>query len=218
MKRLFLSGLAILTLSGCEGLFVDPQPLEERFPIQMQLGSVSADERRVLDKVDHAQLTFTRNDGTVRDTIFRVRNRDGVVHARAVLEGPEVSTPFTLDLELRAPLGRGVFGGQYSIRASPGFPLTLDLPVLPIVWSLAAEPFADFTAIGQEVPLGGAVVFATGDTIHRYEPEWMSEDPSIVEVTPQRTAVARAPGSTRLVISYEDKRFTRFVRVVIPNE
>jgi hypothetical protein len=107
--------------------------------------------------------------------------------------------------------GQTLFQGATTIQLHPGMRADVQLPVVAVPAGLVVpDSLRTFTTLGDSVKLGGAVVFATGDTVQGLQPSWTDDGKGLVSVV-NGFARARGEGSAVLTASYNG--FTRSTRV-----
>lgn len=198
------AALAGLTwISGCDALLVEPRVSPDPDVALSITASANAEDdfgdlTGVLAKIERVSFRFVTSD-TVRDTLVAARLVDGGLQARVTIHADEARGW----LEIRADLLGGpgsLFTGRALLETLPVVP-TVRMAITPVASTVIGGPTPSLlTALGDTASLDGAVIFATGDTIHGARIEWSSEDPSIMEVVGDR-AISRGNGRAMLTAS-----------------
>jgi hypothetical protein len=204
MRRAVVVVPALLAaLAACDALIVEP---DGEVPISVQLQieeSVDTTFARVLGKVQRARLSFDAEGFTLDTTVTVGLGADsagGVATARIALGLPRSAEVVTVRAEL--VLHNWVLFVADGVL-TPGQPDAVRLVLTPIAGVLRVGPGPTFDALGQSFALFSRVQFASDDDWPiSYQPEWTSEDPSIIEVQPGAVAVPRGNGVTNLVATF----------------
>jgi Bacterial Ig-like domain (group 2) len=193
---------------SCDLLLTEPRPATTDIGVSFQIeGEPIGGPAEAFSKVTRVFLRLARPDSTLRDTVIAVTPIDGVVRA-----GVSLQTDEQIDsLRIVARLGYGtaanpvaLFEGTAIVRIEPGVPTSAEIALAPIPAVLVPDRTAlVIPNVGETAQLGSAVLFASSDTVPGLEGTWLSEDPSIISVTPAGLATAQQIGRTRLELRYD---------------
>lgn len=218
LAALGIAGLISLIVSGCDGgLFVDPAPAPSAIELQLALsapatGAAQTGADAALDAVDRARITLDLDGAEGIDEVVDVETAGGEIRLSVAVELDRSEVAGTLEVELRtgsAPLYRG----STELLLERGARASVEITPEPVPFAIELPPTPDpFEAIGDSVPLPGAVVFATGDTIPGWVPDWNSQSPGVVAIEGD-FAVATGEGSATLAASFRQLQETWTVRV-----
>lgn len=216
--------VSLLVLSGCsEGFFVDaPDPSGTVLEIRIvgdgaEMGTaIRAAPRsaaRAFERVDRVAVRVAGGGDVLVDEVVQASRRDGEIHLEFSFDLRNPSLEADLEVTLRT-LDSSLFEGEGRVLLRRGRTARAQLPLHPVPGGLAlpSDPGA-LEALGDTLVLGGAVVFATGDTIPGLTVEWASLTPDILTVSPTGTAVAIAEGEAQLRASFGDFARSLFLRV-----
>jgi hypothetical protein len=203
--RIKISALAVLVfgVTACDALLTDPAPASPDIDMSFAIeGATSDGVVAAFDRVNRVYLRFTRPDSVQRDTIIRFTHTDGVAKVRLVLDTKERVAALGIFAELRVNT-TPLFQGARVIRVENGTATSAEITLAPVPAHLRADRNAlVFENVGDTVRLASAVLFASGDTIPDAAGSWVSEDATIVQVTPAGLAIARHVGETRLLVRF----------------
>lgn len=198
---------ALLVTVGCDALLTDPAPPPSTIEVSFQIApdaEMLGGPAAAFAKVRRAFVRFVRPDSTVRDTVFAVAPFEGRIRVPVALEVRERVSA----LGIVASLGFGtspLFEGGTVVRIEAGEPTTAVIDVQPVPAIVVADrPVALISNVGESIQLSSAVLFASFDTITGLEGTWLSEDPTIISVTPEGIATARLLGQTSLEVRFAD--------------
>ncbi|TVP59268.1 MAG: hypothetical protein EA351_01800 [Gemmatimonadales bacterium] len=168
---------------------------------------------RAFDAVDRAHIRVELEGGGGIDEVIEAERVGGDLHLTVELDLESATVPGMIQLELRTG-SSALFEGSSQVALERGTRNTVELAMSPVpaAVELPAPP-PPLEAIGDSLPLGGAVVFATGDTVPGPSPEWRSLDPGVVEVVGTGLAVATGEGEVRLEASHGSLSSQWLVRV-----
>lgn len=122
------------------------------------------------------------------------------------------SGPLGLGLVLLAK-GLPLFQGSAAIELQPGRHTDVQVAMQAVPAGVEApDSLRSFTKLGDSLRLGGAVVFATGDTVQGLQPAWTDDGRGIVAVM-NGLAYARAEGLAVLTAAHQAFSHTSAVRV-----
>lgn len=179
-------------------------------------GELSASPRQAYLKTDRLWLRF-RDAASTREESeigFQPTSSETRIPLVIPLRGATESMRFELEIRRGAD---AVFRGATDVVLQAGRTTSVTVTLEPVIWAVvAAEPAAPLTALGDSLVMSAAAVFVTGDTLDGVPMHWSSLDPGVVSVDDAGTAVARADGTARLVVSaagLEDAVVVRVVRV-----
>jgi uncharacterized repeat protein (TIGR02543 family) len=202
-------------LTACQDLFVEPAPGDPAglalslSPSVALLGGAGD----AFDRAEVARIRLLRAGAVVVDTEVRLppAGEERAVEVEVEIEGDSET------LELHASLlwsGNALFEGSTSVRLERGQTAEAGVQLAPVVGRLEVPASAGpITAIGGTLPLEGAVLFATGDTVENAQLTWQSLDPAVATVTTQGMVTARSEGEARIVARYLEHQATVLVRV-----
>ncbi len=160
-------------------------------------------------RADGAHVRLVHDGAVVLDTTLAISDACDRGIALQVRLGSDRGV-LELSLVLLAG-GKPVFQGNTQIELQPGRRADVPVMMAPVPAGLVApDSLRTFTKLGDSVALGGAVVFATGDTVAGLWPSWADDGKGIVSVA-NGFARARAEGSAVLTASYEG--FSRTTRL-----
>ncbi|MDX1450098.1 MAG: Ig-like domain-containing protein, partial [Acidimicrobiia bacterium] len=196
--------LLAAVLAGCDALLTEPAPPPATVDISFQISAAPlGGPATAFAKVRRVRVVFARPDSTTRDTVFSVVPVDGRIRVPVALEVEERVEALGIGATLGV-LTTSLFQGTTVVRIEPGEPTSAVIDVQAIPAAVGAEaPVILIPNVGESVQLSSAVLFASGDTITGLQGSWLSEDPSIVSVTPDGLATAQQLGQTRLEVRYE---------------
>lgn len=204
-RRLGAALLGALAVAGCDLLMTDPAPPPATVEVSFQIvpePEVVGGPATAFSKIRRVLLRFARPDDTTRDTILAVTPVDGRIRLPVALPVPD-----RIDaLGIEASLGVGteaLFEGFTVVDIVPGEPTRVNVDIVPVPRRVAPDrPALAIPNVGDVVPLSSAVLFATGDTITGLSGSWLSENPQVIDVTPDGVATAFSLGQTRLEVRY----------------
>lgn len=204
-----------LASTGCDALLTAPAPAVSEIAVSFLVdGPAERGVTRAFDKVDRVYLLFVRPDSAQRDTILRLTPSDGVARVRLVLHSDERVQALGIFAQLRSGQA-SLFQGQRVIRVESGTPTSTEITLSAIAAALRADRrLVSLATVGDTTRLSATAHFATGDTLATGVGTWVSEDPSIVLVTPAGLVAGRAVGETHLVVRYQGLADTILARVV----
>ena len=143
-------------------------------------------------------MTVSRGDVPMLADSFAVSPADsGVIRQTLALELERGEEELRVEVELHAQ-GHAVFSGGQSVRLSRGASVQAEVALLPVPAEVRVAAVPVVEAIGDTVPLSGAVLFATGDTVPGAEVAWSTPDSAVVRLISGGRLVARAEGVARL--------------------
>lgn len=204
-RRLGAALLGALAVAGCDLLMTDPAPPPATVEVSFQIApepEVVGGPATAFSKIRRVLLRFARPDDTTRDTILAVTPVDGRIRLPVALPVPD-----RIDaLGIGASLGVGteaLFEGFTVVDIVPGEPTRVNVDIVPVPRRVAPDrPALAIPNVGDVVQLSSAVLFATGDTITGLSGSWLSENPQVIDVTPDGVATAFSLGQTRLEVRY----------------
>lgn len=165
------------------------------------------------DRVDRARVLVTQGETVVLDTTFALTPESTETELRIPVKLGEQAQEFLVRVEFLQGADR-LFAGTsiVSLRSGATTPVSIHLDPVPgavaVPDSLPALTFA-----GDSLRLGGAVIFATGDTVPDLALTWTAADSSVVRVGANGFAVAIAEGDAMLTGSFGG--FSDSVRVQV---
>jgi hypothetical protein len=149
------------------------------------------------ERVDQVFVRVTAGSTVVFDETQTFSPEDGA-RVRVRLDASLVGSPVSVDVGLLYN-GQPMFRGAGSATLAESGRTTVEVRLDPVVAGVAmGDPAATFTAIGESLRIGGAAVFASGDTIDSSAIIWRTLDPDIVSVEEDGDAVALAEGEARV--------------------
>lgn len=195
--------VVVSVLAGCETLLTEPAPSRSPVTVSFQIdGAPAGGVADAFAKVRSVGVRFTRPDGATRDTAFLVRPVDGTIRIPVALEVQERVDALAIEAFL-AFQGGVLFQGATTVAIEPGVPTSARVPLTPVPAGITTDrAVLSIPNIGDIVELSSSVLFASLDSIPGAERVWLSEDPSIVSVTPDGQASAVSAGQTRLVVQH----------------
>lgn len=205
------AALVLLALTGCDALLVEPQGSGASLQLAMQVAP-GPDASGVVARVDQVRVWF-RTAESERDTVVPVRTVEGVMAARLHLHPTEMAELLELEAALLVETFP-IFRGEAQLQPQDWVSNDVTLEVTPTALHLFRPfDFDSLSVLGSTFQLDGAVSFATGDPFPGASPTWISEDPTVVEVSGGRTATTRGNGRVRLVGRYADSERGYFLIV-----
>jgi hypothetical protein len=160
-------------------------------------------------RANQARVRLAQNNALLLDSTLAVSSAcDQPISLKAQLNG--AAGTLELSVALLAS-GKTLFQGATTIQLHTGMRANVQLPVVAVAGGLVApDSLRTFTTLGDSVQLGGAVVFATGDTVQGLRPAWTDDGKGLVSVA-NGFARARTEGSAVLTASFDG--FMRSTRV-----
>jgi len=195
------AGILALGLAACEkALLTDPADAPAASVSVLYNLSAGDGAGRALDRADRVRIQVTRLDGTaVLDTTVALEGSDTGPRVRLDLGLSAAEESFRATLDLLRGQDR-LFRGTADFVVRPGRMSAVDVNLDAIPFAIRVpESLPSFVALNDTVPLLGAVLFATGDTIPGAELEWTSLDPAVAEVLPGSRLASRSDGETRVI-------------------
>ncbi len=191
------------TLTSCaDRLFVAPA---QGIPVAMALSltpsaAVLGADASACARADQAHVRIVQS-GSVLDTTLTVSDACNRPISLQVRLNAETAT-LQVSVALLAN-GNTLFQGSSTLRVQTGKQTDAEVPVVPVPAGLIApDSLRTFTKLGDSLKLGGAVVFATGDTVEGLQPTWSHDGKGIVVVA-NGFARAQGEGSAVLTASYQ---------------
>lgn len=205
VKGVSSAALTMLVLAGCsDGFFHDPAPVGS---VQLTIVASQADgATSAFDKADNIDIRVEdRSSGrSLWAGSVPVSAGGGPIQASIEVD-LRGRTDARMDIAVRRS-GDALFEGEADLELVSGESSDVSISLTPVAQALEIPVIPPFTVFGETVPLGGAVLFATGDAIPDAEPEWESLDPAVLLVEPAPgggyQAVALADGEGRLRAAY----------------
>lgn len=210
--------LAAAGAAACADLLAPPAAVPARLSVSWALDpgapALQTGAGRAFDRADHAHLWVSRGDALVLADSFDISpaGTGGVIRRALELKLERAEEELEVAVQLHWQ-GHHLFTGASTVRLARGRQDSAAVELLPVpaTVSIAAVPVVE--AIGDTVPLSGAVLFATGDTIPGAALEWSTPDSAVATLIPGGRLVARAEGTARVVASAGGARAERTVVV-----
>lgn len=207
-------GLA-LALAACDGTPTEGGPTEEPLGLRLSVAAASAggpaDAFRAADAL-HA-LVAREGDGSVLlEGTFPFDPDDEAESASIAVPVEESSVDVSIEITLLGgdePLFRG--GASATLRGSER--TTAEVELEPVPGGLVVPERIEIDALHDTVPPGGAVLFATGDTIPGLRPVWTPDESGVVAVTPDGALVSLQEGEAEVLAGYDQFAETTVVQV-----
>ncbi len=159
---------------------------------------------RAFQRVDRVAVLLVGGGDVLVDEVIQASEENGEIRLRFSFDLQAGSLDADLEVALRTPEAT-LFEGEGQVLLQRGRTARAQLSLVPIPAGIVLPSDAGpFEALGDTVTLGGAVRFATGDTITGLALEWESLTPDVVTVSPAGTAVAIAEGEAELRASFEE--------------
>jgi alpha-tubulin suppressor-like RCC1 family protein/uncharacterized protein YjdB len=160
---------------------------------------------RAFDRVDHIRVAVFRSETEVIDTTFELSptGTDTALRLPVTLTPQEQQTQsFGVIVELLHGEQR-LFQGSGTAALAAGKTTQVDIALNPVADHVVVpDSLPTLTAPGDSLRLGGAVVFATGDTIQGLALTWSTPDTAVARVHASGYAVAVGEGVAGLTGSY----------------
>ncbi|HET8654058.1 MAG TPA: Ig-like domain-containing protein [Longimicrobiaceae bacterium] len=172
--------------------------LDASVPSGQEVGGVAG----AFVKADHIRVSVAWQETLVLDT---------TVALSATGDRTDLRIPITLDkpsrdYNVQVTLLRGsdeLFTGGGSVTLQPGTTTPVTIPLVPLATGIVLpDSVRTLVAPGDSTRIGGAVVFATGDTIPSLSLTWSTEDTSIARVHDDGYVVAVGEGRAKLTGRY----------------
>jgi uncharacterized protein YjdB len=173
--------LAVGLVSCTDGLLLTPA---KTFPVRLALGiapaaNVSSFDAGACAKANGARIRLFQSDAVVLDTTVGVsdpcNNAIDLVVPLSVKLG---QMQLTVQIQVN---GRDQFQGSTTVNLAQGQQTQAEVTVAPVPAGIAApDSLRTFTKLGDSLRLGGAVVFASGDTLQGAVPTWAVDHPEVV--------------------------------------
>lgn len=191
-------------VAGCGDLFVEPasQPTAGITLALSLAGGAAGGAPEAFDKADDVRIRLVRADqSVVLDTTVALSSPGGSREATVAVE--PASDEETLSMQVLLEFGgQPLFDGGGTVTVRRNETSTAQVSLTPVVAGILLPPeFPTITAIGDQITLTGAAVFATGDTVRGAALTYSTPDVSILSVTPDGTATALAEGQARIFAS-----------------
>ncbi len=198
-----LGTAVFVALASCtDRLFVPPAtavPAVRALALAPSAAMTGADAAACA-RADGARVRLVHDGAVVLDTTVAVSDACDRGVALQVRLGSDRGL-----LELSLALlsgGKPLFQGSAGVELQPGRRTDVPVTMAPVPAGLAVPAsLRTFTKLGDSVALGGAVVFATGDTVAGLLPSWTDDGKGIVAAV-NGFAYARAEGSAVLTAWY----------------
>jgi uncharacterized protein YjdB len=195
--RLLLLG-ALALVAGCEhGFFADSPRLPADVSVTYDLAPAAqiGGPDAAFDKVTAVQLSWNLPSEPIRDTTIAF-TPDAEV--RVSLSIPMKTNEAQLQLSLALMSGAdSIFTGAATTDLRAGQTTEAAVELNPVAARLSLGEGITMTALGDTIPLGGNVVFATGDIIPDRPITWTSSDPTVVSIEDGQ-AVSHKEGTAQL--------------------
>jgi alpha-tubulin suppressor-like RCC1 family protein/uncharacterized protein YjdB len=160
---------------------------------------------RAFDRVDQIRVAVFRSEEAVIDTTFDLSptGTDTDLRLPITLTSQLQKTPsFGVIVEL-LHTGQRLFEGSGTAALAAGKTTQVDITLNPVADHVVVpDSLPTLTAPGDSLPLGGAVVFATGDTIQGLALTWSTPDTAVARVRASGYAVAVGEGAAKFTGSY----------------
>jgi len=206
-SRRWLLSAAVLFLAlgalACQDAFFFAPAVDEPASVVLQW-ALQSGPGEAFDQADNVRVRLfpTGSQSTFLDQVEPFEPGPGESHVSLPVPLQDADASFGVEVEVRtgsAPLFHG--NGQVSLRS--GETTSVSVPLDPVGSALELPtPYPTLTAYGDILPLGGSVLFATGDPVPGLFPDWSTLDPNLVRLTQgtddQWFAVALSDGTARL--------------------
>jgi hypothetical protein len=215
--RLLLLG-ALALIAGCEhGFFADAPRLPAGVHVVYDLSPAAraaaaqiGGPDAAFDKVTSARISWNLPSETVHDTTVTFTPDAEVTVSLSI---PMRSSRAELQLSLALFSGAdSIFTGAATADLQAGQTTQAEVALNPVAARLSLGDSITMTALGDTIPLGGNVVFATGDIIPDRSITWTSSDTSVVTVV-DGAVVSHKEGQAQLHATSGTLTGTRDVRV-----
>lgn len=217
--RLCITFLPILALACDRGASTGPAtdfsaPLALSLVPSASAAASSAGIESAFGKADrlHARVVRSSDEKTLvdDDLPFDPSSAGESATLSVPLDGPAAT------LLIDIAVGKGpddLFRGSTTAAVAIGRSSSVELSLQPVPAAIAAPGQITLEALQATIHLGGAVVFATGDTIPDLRPTWTDDGSGIVDVSPDGNLVALEPGEAHVTATYEQLTTTTVVDV-----
>lgn len=206
---------AVLAVAGCDGTPTDGGPFREGLGLRLSVaGNAAGGPSEAFGQVDVLHAVVVREDdaSTVLDDRFSF-DPDGQDGGASVAV-PVDESPLSVSVEITLLAGDdALFRGATSTTLEAGRRTAAEIALEPVPGGLAVPDRIEIDALHDTVPPGGAVVFATGDTIPGMSPVWTADETGVVAVTSGGSLVSLQEGEGELLAGFD--RFAETVPVEV---
>lgn len=205
------AAVAVLAAAGmasaCGDFLAEPADAPARLSISYALEpgappALQTGASRAFDRVDEVRVRLTRGEAVVLEqTLAAAPGDSGVIRTTLEIELDGAEEELSLAVALHGS-GHALFTGAQSVRLARGRQASAQVTLAPVADQVrvAATPVVE--ALGDTVPLGAAVLFASGDTVPGVPVAWSTLDPAIVQMISGARLVALAEGTARVVATH----------------
>ena len=210
-----VAALAFVSESCQDGLLHAPAPPgPATVTMRASLSRTAGFAPEAYDRANRVLVRFRIGDEIrfERDLLFTPSASQTIVP----VDVPLHDATETMNAEIELRLGdRPLFRASTASAFSAGVSTQLDLTLEPVVAAVTCGTgVAQFTAYGQTTPLGGAALFATGDTIRGVSLDWSTSTGGVVNVDDEGQVTALQDGDVVVTCRVGDVTATRSVHVL----
>jgi len=209
-----LAACVLLSASCNDGLLHAPAPAQRALvTMRASVAQMSGGASDAYDRTDRVFLRFRVGDVVRYEQELPFSPAGPQTSVRLEVPLRQLSETMNAELELRAA-GRAVFRGNASPTLTAGVTTPVEFTLEPVVASVACGTgLLQLNAYGQTAQLGGAALFATGDTVRDIPVTWTVAQNVAVALTEAGQATALQDGDAIATCSAQGFNATRSIRV-----
>ena len=205
---------ALLSASCNDGLLHAPAPAQSaRLTVSASFGQNAGGASAAYDRADRVFLRFRVGDDVRLEQEVPFSPAGAQTSVRIDVPLRQLSETVNAELELRSA-GRPLFRGNASLALTAGGSTPVEFTLDPVVASVACGTgLLQMNAYGQTASLGGAALFATGDTVRDVPVTWSVAQNLAVSVSDAGQATALQDGDAIATCTAQGLNATRSIRV-----